>query len=130
MGLRNLFGSKDRSEEKEKKELPWKALTRLEQLDAIVEESKSTPVAIFKHSTRCGISGMVIRQFERAYDITPEQMKLYYLDLLAYRNVSNEVGYRFQVLHQSPQLIIVKNGVAVANASHQGIRASELHNFI
>ena len=130
MGLLDIFGSKKNSEEKEKKVLPWKQLVSMEQLDAIVTESKTTPVAIFKHSTRCGISRMVLRQFEGTYDIDTKQMSLYYLDLLANRNLSDEIGIRFRVLHQSPQLIVIKNGVAVAHASHQGINASELQEYI
>ena len=109
---------------------PWNILNNLKQLDEIVEESKSQPVAIFKHSTRCGVSRMVFRQFESSYDLTDSQLKLYYLDLLNYRNISDEVGFKFQVMHQSPQLIIIKNGVAVANASHNGIRASDLQQFV
>ncbi len=130
MGLSNLFGSKKNSEAKEKKELPWKQLISMEQLDAIVDESKTTPVAVFKHSTRCGISRMVLRQFENTYNVDANQMNLYYLDLLAHRNLSDEIGIRFQVFHQSPQLIVIKNGVAVAHASHQGINASELQEYI
>ncbi len=130
MGLFGLFGSSDSSEKKEPKETPWIALNSLEQLDVIEEESKTVPVAIFKHSTSCGISRMAIRQFERAYNVEPEQMKLYYLDLLSYRQVSNEVGYRFQVIHQSPQLLVIKNGVAVAHASHHGIQAESLQQFV
>ena len=130
MSLFGLFGTKGSSDKKEVKQLPWQKLTSVDQLDSIVEESKVTPVAIFKHSTRCGISSMVMRQFERAYDLDMDQMKLYYLDLLAFRKVSDEVSKNFQVLHQSPQLIVVKNGEAVAHTSHHGINASELHNFI
>jgi bacillithiol system protein YtxJ len=130
MGLLGLFGSKNNSEAKEEKQLPWKALTSMEQLETIMTDSKTRPVAIFKHSTRCGISRMVMRQFEGAYDIDPSKMDLYYLDLLAYRSISDEVGIKFQVLHQSPQLIVIKNGVAVAHASHSGIQAKELENFI
>lgn len=130
MSLFGLFGTKSPSEKKEVKQLPWQELTSMEQLDSIAEESKVIPVAIFKHSTRCGISSLAMRQFEKAYDIEPDQMKLYYLDLIAFRDISDEVGIRFQVLHQSPQLIVVKNGVAVAHASHQGIQAGELRNFI
>jgi bacillithiol system protein YtxJ len=125
-----LFGSKDSSEKKEKEALPWQALTNISQLDAIVEESKTTTVAIFKHSTRCGISRMVLRNFEGTYDIDPSQMKLYFLDLLSYRNISDEVGFKFQVLHQSPQLIVIKNGVAVSHASHHSIRAEELEKYV
>lgn len=136
MGLFGLFGSKDSSldgeqtNENQKEALPWQMLRSIEQLDSIVEESKNIPVAIFKHSTRCGISRMVLRQFEDTYDIDASQMKLYYLDLLSFRDVSDEVGIRFQVIHQSPQLIVIKNGNAVAHASHHGIQAGELQNFI
>ena len=130
MSLFGLFGTKESSDKKEVKQLPWQKLTSVDQLDSIVEESKVTPVAIFKHSTRCGISSLVMRQFERAYDLNMDQMKLYYLDLLAFREVSDEVSNNFQVFHQSPQLIVVKNGVVVSHTSHHGINASELHNFI
>lgn len=130
MSLFGLFGSKNSSEVKEENTIPWNKLMSLDQLEEIVNESKSMPVAIFKHSTRCGISRMVINQFEKSYDLEPNQMKLYYLDLLSYRNISDEVGFKFQVMHQSPQLIVVKNGVAVAHASHNSIQAGELANFI
>ena len=76
MGLFGLFGSKNSSETEEKKLIPWNQLTSMELLEVISEESKTTPVAIFKHSTRCGISRMVINQFESNYNIDPEQMKL------------------------------------------------------
>ncbi len=102
----------------------------MEQLKTIEEESKGKPVAIFKHSTRCGISRMVMNQFESSYDLTDEQLKLYFLDLLNYRDVSDEVGYKFQVMHQSPQLIVIKNGTAVAHTSHHSIQASSLNLFI
>jgi len=130
MALFGLFGSKNEGDKVEKDPIPWTRLTTVEQLDEIVKVSKTTPVAIFKHSTRCGISRMVLRNFEGTYDIEPNKMKLYFLDLIAFRNVSDEVGFKFQVMHQSPQLIVIKNGTTVAHASHHGIRAEELQNFI
>ena len=129
MGLFGLFGSKEPSEKKEQKQLPWKRLTSVEQLDVILESSKTKSVAIFKHSTRCGTSSMVMRQFERSYDLPEGQMDLYYLDLLSFRNVSNEVAARFQVWHQSPQLLVIRNGNVVYNASHHSIHASKLEQF-
>jgi bacillithiol system protein YtxJ len=130
MSLFGLFGSKEPSEEKEKNQLPWENLTSLEQLDEIVKVSETQPVAIFKHSTRCGISRMVLNQFEGSYDMDPAQMRLYFLDLLSYREVSNEVAIKFQVLHQSPQLIVIRNGVAVHHSSHHNIRSSILKEMI
>ncbi len=116
--------------EKEVVDVPWRVLSSKSQLEEIREQSKTTPVAIFKHSTRCGISRMVFRQFESNYSLKDEQLKLYYLDLLNYRQISDEVGFKFQVVHQSPQLIVIKNGNTVAHASHHSIQAHELENFI
>jgi len=107
MGLfKNLFTSNTEKSTTPEKQLSWRRLTKITQLDFLVEESKTKTVLIFKHSTRCGISKMVFRNFERTFDA--ENYSLYYLDLLAYRDVSDEVGFRFQVMHQSPQIILLK----------------------
>lgn len=130
MGIFNkIFGSNETSTE-DKKVIPWNQLNSLEQLDKIIEESKTVPVAVFKHSTRCGISRMVIKQFESNYNIDGAQLKLYYLDLLNYRDISNEIGYKLQVMHQSPQLIVLKNAETVAHASHYEINSINLEQFI
>jgi len=130
MGILNkIFGSNETSSE-EKKVIPWNQLNSIKQLDQILEESKSKPIAIFKHSTRCGISRMVINQFESNYTIEAENLKLYYLDLLNYRDISNEIGYKFQVMHQSPQIIVIKNAETVAHASHYEINSINLEQFI
>lgn len=128
MGLfKNIFKA---SEPKEEKVLPWIELNALDQLKTLVEKSSTRPQFIFKHSTRCGISKMVINQFVEQYDLSSEQADLYYLDLLSFRDISNEVGYMFQVIHQSPQLIVLRNGVVVAHGSHGAINDIELTRFI
>ncbi|MEJ6792990.1 MAG: bacillithiol system redox-active protein YtxJ [Lacinutrix sp.] len=124
--FKKLFGS---SEPKEEKLLPWKPLTTVDQLNTIETLSKGKTQLIFKHSTRCGISKMVMNQFVSAYNVEAN-LDLYYLDLLSYRDVSNEVGYKFQVMHQSPQLLVIKNGVVVAHASHGVINDIDLERFI
>ncbi|GGW64792.1 bacillithiol system protein YtxJ [Winogradskyella epiphytica] len=123
--FKKLFGS---SEPKEEKVLPWQALVDISQLDLIAEKSKTKTQIIFKHSTRCGISSMVMKQFVASYDIDLNA-DLYYLDLLSYRAISDEVGYKFQVVHQSPQLLVIKNGVVVAHDSHSGVNNIELSQF-
>lgn len=124
--FKKLFGGS--TEPKEDKVLPWINLNSLSQLNEIEEKSKTKTQVIFKHSTRCGISRMVINQFVEAYDVDAN-LDLYYLDLLSYRDVSNEVGYQFQVMHESPQLLIIKNGVTVAHASHGQINMINLENY-
>ncbi len=126
--INKLFGSS--SEPKEEKILPWIPLNDLQQLKHIVEKSKTKTQVIFKHSTRCGISRMVMNQFVDAYELTEKDLDLYYLDLLNYRDVSNEVGYQFQVMHESPQMLVIKNGVVVTSASHGGINSLDLERYI
>ena len=84
-------------------------LTDLAQLDEMVAESTEKPVVVFKHSTRCGVSRMVLKQFENEFDLHDE-ITPYFLDLLAHRTISNEIAKRFDVFHQSPQLIVIKDG--------------------
>lgn len=125
--FKKLFGGTKTP--KEEKILPWKQLTTVEQLNTIETLSKGKTQVIFKHSTRCGISTMVMNQFVSAYNIDAN-LDLYYLDLLSYRDVSNETGFKFQVMHQSPQLIVVRNGVVVAHASHGAINEIDLGRFV
>ena len=128
--LKNIF----KNTTTEKKELisniTWVPLQSLEQLKVLNELSKQEAVVIFKHSTRCGISRMVIKLFEKQFDVSMKNLKVYYLDLLNYRDLSNEVGYKYQVLHQSPQLLVIKNGMAVEYASHYDITNIELKQYV
>jgi bacillithiol system protein YtxJ len=130
MGVFNsLFGSKEPQKEKVSY-LKWIPLSSLDQLDTIKKQSKTESILIFKHSTRCGISKMVIKQFEGLFQENHQHLKVYYLDLLNYRNVSDEVGYTFQVIHQSPQLLVIKNEVSVHAVSHNDITQINLTRFI
>lgn len=116
--------------EKTGNSVPWKPLNELDQLNQITEESVDKPVAIFKHSTRCGISRMALSRFEKNFDYKPEQLSFYFLDLLAHRDLSNEIAVRFKVYHESPQLIVVKNEEAVFHASHSNINVKDLQRFV
>jgi len=126
MGLfGGIFGNSD-NEDTNTSAVKWNDLTEIKQLDDIVVESAETPVIIFKHSTRCGISRMALKGFESSYSIGEEHAKPYYLDLLNHRDISNEIANRFGVMHQSPQVLVIKNGVAVYNESHGDIDANEV----
>lgn len=129
MGLFNkIFGSS--GEAKEEKVLPWIPLSELQQLNHIENKSAIKTQVIFKHSTRCGISSMVMRQFVDAYNLTEKDLDLYYLDLLNYRDISNEIAAKFQVMHESPQLLVIKNGVVVEQDSHGAINEIDLNRFV
>jgi len=129
MGLFNkILGSKVK-EEKETN-VNWIPLNSLEQIKTIKELSKSETILVFKHSTRCGISGMVIKRFENLFDSSMNNIKIYYLDLLNFRAISDEVGYSFQAQHQSPQLLIIRNEVAVLNVSHYDITTVNIQKYL
>lgn len=126
MGIFDRFKSQRDIAKEEIKEVPWHMLTEVSQLDDIVALSKQKPVGIFKHSTRCGISKMVLRGFERDYDFTEDDAQIFMLDLLNHRDISNEIAARFQVFHESPQFIVLKDGNTINHASHQGISVLQL----
>jgi bacillithiol system protein YtxJ len=109
--------------------MQWETLSDVSQLDDIIEASKEKPVLIFKHSTRCNISRMALRQFESEFGLK-DKVTPYFLDLLAYREVSNGISQRFNVMHQSPQVLLIKDGVSVYDVSHEGIDAQALEKRI
>jgi bacillithiol system protein YtxJ len=97
----------------------WTKLTNRDQLNALQDESKTRPVIIFKHSTRCSISQTVLNRLERHWsDLETPDVKPYFLDLLTYRDISNQIAKVFEVEHESPQIILVQNGKAVYHTSH------------
>jgi bacillithiol system protein YtxJ len=102
----------------------WIELITEEQLAAINQASVEHPVVIFKHSTRCSISAMVKSRFERGE--APADVSFYYLDLIRYRPISNKIAHDYAVEHESPQLLLIKNGSCVYNESHNGISMEEL----
>jgi bacillithiol system protein YtxJ len=120
----SLFGD---SEEKKTavSKINWIPLTDLGQLNEIIARSNEKPVSIFKHSTRCSVSRFALKQFENEFD-SADTTETYFLDLIEYRDVSNEIANRFQVVHQSPQILLIKNGKSVYDASHSDIDAREL----
>jgi bacillithiol system protein YtxJ len=122
--LNSIFGSSENTDSPKSK-VNWTELTDLLQLTELTAISKEKPVVIFKHSTRCSISRMALKQFEKEYDLE-DAVDAYFLDLIAHRDISNEIASRFNVYHESPQLILIKNGQAVYDVSHSDIDAEAL----
>jgi bacillithiol system protein YtxJ len=102
----------------------WKPLVSQEDLLEIIESSKNRPQVIFKHSTSCSISSMAKMRLEDKWDLTG--VDAHYLDLLSYRNISNQIAERLSVHHESPQLILLIDGECVYDASHFDITVEEL----
>ncbi len=122
----SIFGKTGNQNSSESK-INWIPLTDLGQLNEIINSSNEKPVVIFKHSTRCIVSRTALKQFENEFDETlHHNLTPYYLDLLEHRDISNEITNRFGVVHQSPQLLLIKEGKSVYNVSHSDIDAGEL----
>lgn len=126
--LNSIFGNSENTDSP-KSNINWTKLTDVAQLQEIETMSNEKPVVIFKHSTRCSISRMALKQFEREFDLN-DAVDAYFLDLIAYRDVSNEIARKFNVYHESPQLILIKNGKAIYDVSHSDIDATVLKNKI
>ena len=118
-----------KSEHQDKVDIEWIRLNSLEQLDSIKKESYDQLVLIYKHSTRCGISSMVLNRLERDWSKDLITIKTYYLDLIAFRNVSNAIAEVFKVYHESPQVLLIKDGEVIFDASHSSISAESLKKF-
>ena len=124
----SVFGKKEKSVE-EKRQLPWVHLESLEQLEGIEEKSNHRPQVIYKHSMTCGISSMVLKMFSDAYEMDTE-CDLHFLTIQSHRDISNAVAHQFQVRHESPQLLIVKNGKVTYHTSHGAIADNDIKNYL
>ncbi|MCB0373462.1 MAG: bacillithiol system redox-active protein YtxJ [Muricauda sp.] len=123
-----VFGKKDQTEKKSE-QLPWIPLDSLDQLDKIGEDSKGRTQAIFKHSSTCGISRVVLKMFKDSFD--PKwDCDFYFLTIQTHRDISNEIEDRFRVRHESPQLLIIKNGEVTFHTSHGGIADTDLSKHL
>lgn len=108
--------------------MQWKFITDVNQIDEIKKQPGYS--LIFKHSTRCSVSMMAKRRFEMDWEAIPEDTSLYFLDLISHRNISAEIAEQFQVHHESPQILLIKDGNCVLDASHGDISADEVAEVI
>jgi bacillithiol system protein YtxJ len=107
--------------------IEWLSLEKEQQLDEIIQLSHDVhidAVAIFKHCTRCSISSMAKNRLERSWNPNNKNIPVYYLDLISFRQLSNEVANRFDLIHESPQLLLIQKGELKAHASHSAISSA------
>jgi len=102
----------------------WIHLTDEEQLKQIVIRSQNRPQVIFKHSTRCSISSVALQRLQKVDQ--PSDIDFYYLDLIAYRGISNKISEIFDVHHESPQVLVIRDGGCIYDESHLGISMTEI----
>ncbi|MCK5281694.1 MAG: bacillithiol system redox-active protein YtxJ [Cyclobacteriaceae bacterium] len=98
----------------------WSRIDSEEALSEMINKSFDAPQVLFKHSSRCSISSLALNKMQ----IVSKNIDLYILDIIAHRDISNTVAQRFNVIHQSPQLLMIHHGKCIYNTSHLGISAS------
>lgn len=108
----------------------WQDLTQWDQLDELFGQSEELPVLIFKHSTRCGVSRMALQGLEEDWDFSKAEIVPWFLDLLAHREISNEIARRWEVEHQSPQVILLHRGKVIYHDSHNAIDAEAIRSVL
>jgi len=113
----------------EKQTFPWNSLNSIEEWNKLKEDTSGVSHLVFKHSTRCGISSMAKKQFENSWE-NMENVELWYLDLLNHRDISNQIAEDTKVMHQSPQVVVMKKGELLHDASHHSIDAREIRKII
>ena len=99
----------------------WKELSEIEDLETIKEASFKKTQVLFKHSTRCSISSMAYNRLEKNWDQKSDAAYFHYLDLIKYRNISDQIADIFSVIHQSPQMLVIKNGKCENSGSHNQV---------
>jgi bacillithiol system protein YtxJ len=108
--------------------MDWIEIKDASQLSEIKERSKTRLQVIYKHSTRCSISSMAKSRLERS--VPPPDVDFYFLDLIRYRDISNKIAEEFSVYHESPQILMIRNGECVYDESHSGISMEEIEDMI
>lgn len=108
----------------------WHELVDTAGVDELTAHSQQVPCLIFKHSTRCSISAVAKMRLEQDWDIEPTAVKPFFLDLIAYRQVSNHIAEHFDVHHESPQVLLIYRGECIYEESHLDIRVAEIQDQI
>lgn len=102
----------------------WIHLTDEEQLKQIISKSQIKPQVIFKHSTRCSISSVALQRLQKVSQ--PSDIDFYFVDLLSFRSLSNKIAHVFNVPHESPQVLVIRDGQCVYDESHMGISMNDI----
>jgi len=108
----------------------WNPITTEQQVKDIVAKSNEKPQIIFKDSVTCGISAYAKERLVSGNDLLIAKADFNYLDLLSYRSVSNFIADELNVIHQSPQIIVLKDGEVVYRVSHHSIQADEIAKYL
>lgn len=115
---------------KSSNKLSWINIQTTEGLEKAIESSTEKPSLFFKHSNRCSISSMALNRFENGFTEDNSRCNLYFIDLITFRDVSNQIAEKLNVQHQSPQVIVLNNNEVIYTASHSGIDTQKIESLL
>jgi len=104
--------------------IEWKTISSIDTIEEIKEKSHTTPCLIFKHSTRCSISSIAKHRLDSNWNL--QQISPYYLDLITFRSISSAISQEFGIDHESPQVLLIENGICIFDTSHLDISVSHI----
>ena len=90
-----------------------------ESWDNLLTASKERPILVFKHSNACGISSAAYQEMEKLENVN-------FLEVQSSRELSQEIEATTGVAHETPQVIVLRDGKAVWNASHSRVKADRV----
>ncbi len=102
-------------------DMNWNILDSEEQLKQLVDNSKSSPQLILKDSKTCSISAFATERLHQSWD---EELPIdvWEVDVIADRPLSQEIAARFNIQHESPQVLLIRDGQCTYTTSHLDIR--------
>ena len=127
MGLLDFFKTEETTPDKS---FNWFTIKSKEQFQELDRLSKDKLMVIFKHSTMCPISSMALKRFQKEADFDTEQVDLFFVNVIDQQAIADAIGEYYGVVHQSPQLLIIKDGEAVYHSSHSAVVPSAVNRFL
>lgn len=106
--------------------MSWQIFDSPQHWPELLEASNDAPQLVFKHSTRCSISAMVLNRFESSTLFQNKLLTCWFLDLIAHRELSNLIAAQTNIQHESPQCIVISKGTVIYAESHGAIAANTI----
>lgn len=95
-------------------------------LSEILEESNKSPVIIFKFSSECGTSERLQKEFEENMDNKKINNPIFLVTVQKQKVLSQKIEEYFGIKHESPQVIMLKNGKVTYHENHFKIKVLEI----
>lgn len=108
----------------------WQMLTNREDITVLSAKSELIPQIIFKHSTRCATSSLARERLNRASKELSDKASLWYIPVIENRVISSHIAETFQVIHESPQVLLIYKNECILEQSHIGIDIAELRTTL